>query len=87
MGFQPMFDDSSAGCRCHESLRGAQLIFQLFAAFVERLQTQLPAMEMDAELIDVSGDLDAERDNKNFASEHRLVPGVCLPSDLAGCYN
>src|SRR5205823_5914388 len=35
--------------------RLAQLFFQLGLAFVQRLQAQLPAMELNAELIDVTG--------------------------------
>ena len=33
----------------------AQLFFQLGLAFVQCLQAQLPAMELNAELIDVTG--------------------------------
>jgi len=39
----------------------AQLFFELRFAIVQRLQSQLPAMQLDRELIDVAGDFGALR--------------------------
>ena len=38
-----------------------EIVFELRFALVQHLQTQLPAMQLDRELIDVAGDLSALR--------------------------
>ena len=42
-------------------LRRAQFLLELFPAFVQSLQTQLPAMQLDTELIDGTGDFGSLR--------------------------
>ena len=41
--------------------RGGEFRFQFLLPFVQALQAELPAMQLDAELIDVAGDLSALR--------------------------
>ena len=43
--------------RRYSLIRAAQLFLELRFALVERLQTKLPAVQLDAVLIDIAGDL------------------------------
>ena len=47
--------------RRYSLIRAAQLFLELRFPFVERLQAKLPAVQLDAELIDITGDLGALR--------------------------
>src|ERR1700730_3227089 len=54
-------DTRSDACVMSLCLVRAELFFELGFALVQCLQTQLPAMQLNAELIDVTGDLGSLR--------------------------